>query len=72
MIANVHVKSGARVDSLAYDQVTGAYQIAVRARPIEGGANIAIIELLAKHLQIPKSQISLKSGARSKIKRFEY
>lgn len=71
MIIPVKVKTGARDDSVVFDEVAGLYLVQVKARPIEGEANKAIIALLSMYLKIPKSQISLKSGAKSSLKRFE-
>ena len=40
----------------------GSYQVWVRARPVEGKANAALIELLAEHFSVPKSVIEIVSG----------
>jgi len=72
MIAYVTVKTGAREDKVIPGVETNAYQVLVKARPIEGEANKAIIALLSKYLGVPKTQITLKSGSKSKVKRFEY
>jgi uncharacterized protein YggU (UPF0235/DUF167 family) len=45
--------------------------VAVKAAPIEGKANEAIMKVLAKHFKIAPSKIRLISGEKSKIKRFE-
>jgi uncharacterized protein len=71
MIITVKVKTGSRSDSISYEENLGGYLVSVKARPIEGEANKAIIELLSKELKVPKSSFSLKSGQKSKIKRFE-
>jgi len=47
------------------------YIVTVKAVPIEGKANEAIIKVLAKHFKIAPSLIRLVSGEKSKIKRFE-
>jgi len=72
MIIKVTVKAGARQDSVSYDESTDTYVVTVKARPIEGEANKAIISLLANDLGIAKTSLRLKSGSKSKIKRFEY
>lgn len=43
-------------------------KIKVIAPPIEGEANKAVINLLVKKLKIPKSQIAIISGHKSKLK----
>ncbi|WP_269220192.1 DUF167 domain-containing protein [Brevundimonas vesicularis] len=43
-------------------------KVRVRARPIEGEANDALIRLLAKSLGVPKSLVSLGRGGQSRSK----
>ncbi len=40
----------------------GRLKIAVTAPPVDGEANAAVIELLAKQLGIPKSAITIAAG----------
>jgi len=47
------------------------YQVRVMAPPLEGKANEAVIRILAKNFNVPKSSIQLIMGARSKQKVFE-
>ncbi len=47
------------------------YEVKVTVPPEKGKANEKIRELLAKHLKIPKSKISLVSGETYKEKVFE-
>jgi uncharacterized protein (TIGR00251 family) len=49
----------------------GTLQLYVRAPAVEGKANKAAIELLAKHFGVPKSAVRLTAGATSRFKRFE-
>jgi uncharacterized protein YggU (UPF0235/DUF167 family) len=70
MIISVRVKTGTIKDTLTYNEETHEYLVTVKARPMGGQANNAIIQLLAKELKVPKSLISLESGSRSKNKRF--
>ena len=44
-------------------------KVRVRARPIEGEANAALLKLLAKALKLPKSAVSLERGGQSRVKR---
>lgn len=48
----------------------GTLHVYVREPPLEGKANKAILEALANHFQIKKSQIVLLSGEKSKTKTF--
>ena len=43
-------------------------KVRVRARPIEGEPNDALIRLLAKSLGVPKSAVSLRRGGQSRSK----
>ncbi|MFC7377656.1 DUF167 family protein [Brevundimonas sp. GCM10030266] len=44
-------------------------KVRVRARPVEGEANAALLKLLAKTLKLPKSAVSLERGGQSRLKR---
>jgi len=47
------------------------YRISVTEPPVQGRANYAIIELLADHFNVSKSDVKLVSGFRSREKTFE-
>jgi len=51
--------------------VDGRSALAVRvaAPPVEGAANKALLALLARTLDLPKSAVSLESGDASRLKR---
>lgn len=46
-------------------------KVRVRARPVEGEANEALIRLLAKSLGAPRSSVSLARGGQSRLKMIE-
>lgn len=46
-------------------------KVRVRARPVEGEANAALIRLLAKSLSVPRSTVSLARGGQSRLKMVE-
>lgn len=46
----------------------GVLQVRLAAPPVEGAANTALLALLAAALHVPKSTLSLASGARSRQK----
>ena len=46
-------------------------KVRVRARPIEGEANAALLKLLAKTLKLPKSAVALQRGGQSRLKMIE-
>lgn len=46
-------------------------KVRVRARPVEGEANEALVKLLAKALGVAKSAVSVQRGAQSRTKILE-
>lgn len=46
-------------------------KVRVRARPVEGEANDALIRLLARALGVPRSTVSLARGGQSRLKMIE-
>ena len=46
-------------------------KVRVRARPVEGEANKALLLLLAKSLRVPKSAVTLARGGQSRLKMVE-
>lgn len=70
MILTVHVKPGARKESIEWlDEDT--LKMSVRAVPEKGKANSAVIELLADELGVTKSKIKIIRGTTAKIKHVE-
>ena len=49
-------------------EIGGALKVALTAPPIEGRANNACIEFFAEVLKVPRSSITIASGASSKNK----
>ena len=43
-------------------------KVRVRARPIEGEANEALVKLIAKALGVPKSTVAIQRGGQSRTK----
>lgn len=43
-------------------------KVRVRAQPVEGEANTALIKLIAKTLKVPKSAVTLERGGQSRTK----
>jgi uncharacterized protein (TIGR00251 family) len=60
-------KPNAKKSALLKVSEQGMY-IAIHAKPHKGEANKALIEFLSEFFDVPKSQISLKSGEGSKYK----
>lgn len=66
----VTVKPGSSKGPLVEAAADGSLTVYVRERAIEGKATEAVVRVLAEHLGVPKSRVSLISGATSRIKRF--
>ncbi len=63
----IKVKSGAREDKI--ERVDDAnYTVYVKAPPIDGKANAAIVKLLAYHFDISQSLIEIISGHMARVK----
>lgn len=43
-------------------------KVRVRARPVEGEANTALLTLMARTLDVPRSAVSLERGGQSRTK----
>jgi uncharacterized protein (TIGR00251 family) len=63
----VKVKAGSRIEELA-EQEDGTWLVRVKAPPVDGRANEAVIALLATRFGVRKAQVSIKSGASSRVK----
>lgn len=71
MKITVRVKPGSKKGPLVQPALDGSLLIFVREAAVEGKANEAVIKLLAAHFGVPKSNVRLVSGHKSKIKRIE-
>ena len=70
MKISVKVRPGAKIDAVE-ELEDGSFLVSVKALPIDGRANGAVIEVLAEFLKIPKSNLRILSGMRSKRKIIE-
>lgn len=68
-IVPVRAQPGARKNSVVGEH-GGALKVAVMAPPDGGRANKALLEVLAKALEVKRAQVELISGATSRDKRF--
>lgn len=59
----------ARIDGITADGGQACLRVRVAAPPVEGAANAALVAFLAKTLGLPRSAVTLRAGARSRIKR---
>ncbi len=63
----VYVAPGASANKIVGAH-NGAVKVALTAPPVEGAANKALVEFLAKVLEVPKGSVSLASGETSRNK----
>lgn len=63
---SITVKPNAKKEGV--EAVADGFVVRVNAPPIEGRANERVIELMAKHLGVPKSRLEIVSGLRGKRK----
>ena len=66
----VRVKPGSKKGPLVQTSLTGELLVYVREPAVEGRANKAVVELLAKYFEVPKSHVQLISGHTSRHKKF--
>ena len=66
-ILKVKVKPGAREEALT-QLADGSWQANVKAPPVDGKANAALIALVAGHFGVLKRQVSIRSGAGGRMK----
>ena len=72
MLISAKIKPGSKADDKIEKQPDGTYIIYLRARAHDGEANAALIKLLAKTFDIPKTAIKIKSGTSSRLKLIEF
>ena len=61
------VKPGSRDESLT-EQDDGTWLARVKAPPVDGKANAAVIALVAAHFGLRKAQVTIRSGASARMK----
>ena len=67
MRIEIRVKPGAKKASIE-ERTNGTYLIKVKEQAIEGRANEAVIEALARHFSVPKNRVTIVRGRSSRVK----
>ena len=67
----VTVKPGTSQEKIV-ETAPGKLTVFLRAKPHDGEANTALINVLSKHFDVPKTSIVIKKGAKSKSKIIEF
>lgn len=70
MIYEITVKPNSKKGPLIVDEGTSLI-VYLREKPVDGEANAALIKHLAKHFQVSKSQVNIKTGSRGRKKLVE-
>lgn len=65
---SVKVKPGSKRPGIT-ELEDGLIEVRVKSPPVDGKANAEVLKALAKHLGLKRSQLEIKSGAGSKLKR---
>ncbi len=69
-VLRIKVKPGSRVSELV-EQADGSWLARVKAPPVDGKANEALIELVATHFAVRRHQVRIRSGASGRSKTVE-
>jgi uncharacterized protein (TIGR00251 family) len=69
-IITIKVKPNSKQQKIT-EAEDGSLTVHLKSPPVDGKANKELIKLLAKKYQVPKSQITIKSGLTSKNKLIE-
>ncbi len=67
-ILQVKVKPNARENRLT-ESKDGVWVASIKALPVDGKANDALIELVANHFKVRRRQVSIATGSTSRLKR---
>jgi uncharacterized protein (TIGR00251 family) len=67
-VLKIKIKPNARSSAFA-QQADGTWLAQLKSPPIDGKANEELILLVAEHFGLRKAQVSIKSGASSRLKR---
>jgi uncharacterized protein YggU (UPF0235/DUF167 family) len=65
----VTVKPGSTKGPLVETNEDGSLTVFLKQRAVDGAANNALIEVVAKHLGVRKSDVEIETGFTSRIKR---
>ena len=66
----VRVKPNAKAEGLE-EQADGTWIARIKAPPVDGRANEALIALVAGHFGVRRAQVSVRVGASSRLKHLE-
>jgi uncharacterized protein (TIGR00251 family) len=68
IILQVKIKANARENRLT-ESKDGVWVASIKALPVDGKANEALIVLVADHFKVRRRQVSIATGSTSRLKR---
>ena len=71
MKISVKAKPGSKRGDTVIALADGSYEVHIKAKPVDGKANDAIIKLLAKHFGLRQNQVKVVLGSTSRLKVIE-
>ena len=69
MRITVYVKPGSTKGPLVEVSEDGSLTVFLKQRAVDGAANTALLEVIAKHYKVRKIDVEIESGFTSRIKR---
>ena len=66
-VIQVKVRPRSRVSSLVKN-ADGTFLAQLKSPPVDGKANAELLALIAKHFQVSRSAVAVKSGAGARLK----
>ena len=66
---HITVKPNSRTSEL--EETDGIWLARVKSPPVDGKANKELLELIAERFDVPRSRITIKSGAGARVKKVQ-
>lgn len=70
-IVKITTKPGSSQEKIVQNS-DDEYTVYLRAKPHDGEANTALLKILSKHFDVPKTSIKIVRGQKSRIKTIEF
>ena len=70
-IVKITTKPGSSQEKIVQNS-DDEYTVYLRAKPHDGEANTALLKMLSKHFDVPKTSIKIVRGQKSRIKTIEF
>lgn len=67
--STLHITVKPKASRTGVARTVDGVQVRVSAPPVEGAANTAVVETLAKALGVPRGRVAITAGATGRVKR---